>query len=351
MRKTSMRKTTMAVLAAGALAATVTACSQRAPEVSGPSTGLVVACGAAEDWCQKVTAAFTAKTGTPAKFVRLSSGEAVARFGASKGSPEFDVWHGGPADGYEAAKEQGLLQPYTSETTKKIPEKFRDAEGYWTGVYVGALGFCSNRDVLAKKGLKAPTSWDELLAPGFDKQVAIAHPATSGTSYTALYTLVSLKGGEAGGLEYFRGLNKSVLQYSKSGSAPGQMAGRGEVATGIVFSHDCVKYQEEGSTGLEVTFPKEGTGYETGGVGILANARNLDAAKAYVDFAASAEAQEIGPSVKSYQRPTAPDATAAPQSFDPAVVKLIEYDVAAAGKVKKGLIQQFETGIATAPTK
>lgn len=347
MRK--MRKMTV-VLAACALAATVTACSQRAPEAAGPGKGVVVACGAAEDWCQKVTSAFTAKTGIPANYVRLSSGEAVARFGASKGSPEFDVWHGGPADGYEAAKDQGLLQAYTSPATEKIPAKFRDPQGFWTGVYVGALGFCSNRDVLAKLGLKAPTSWDDLLAPGFAKQVAIAHPATSGTAYTALYTLVKLRGGEAAGLKYFQDFNKSVLQYSKSGSAPGQMAGRGEVATGVVFSHDCVKYQEEGSTALEVTFPSDGTGYEVGGVGVLAGARNLDAAKAYVDFAASAAAQDIGPSVKSYQRPTAPDGVAAPQAFDPKAVTLIDYDIAAAGKAKKDLITKFGSTIATAPT-
>jgi iron(III) transport system substrate-binding protein len=341
-----MRKT-MAVLAA--LALTTTACSQRAPEASGPGKGVVVACGAAEDWCQKMTAGFTAKTGIPADYVRLSSGEAVARFGASKDSPEFDVWHGGPADGYEAAKEQGLLQPYTSAATGRIPSKYRDPAGYWTGVYVGALGFCSNKDVLAKNGLTAPTSWDDLLDARFAKQVAIAHPATSGTAYTALYTVVGLKGSEENGLKYFQDLGKSVLQYSKSGSAPGQMAGRGEVATGVVFSHDCVKYQEEGSTALVVTFPKEGTGYEVGGVGILANARNLGSAKAYVDWAASAEAQEIGPSVKSYQRPTSPDAKAAPQAFDPTAVTLVDYDVAAAGKAKKGLIGQFETGVATAP--
>lgn len=345
-----MRKTVV-VLATLALAATATACSQRAATNSGPGAGVVVACGADENWCQKMTAAFTAKTGIPAKHVRLSSGETVARLGASKESPEFDVWHGGPADGYEAAKEQKLLQPYTSDATGKIPEKYRDPQGFWTGVYVGALGFCSNRDVLAKNGLKAPTSWDDLLEPGFAKQVSIAHPATSGTAYTALFTLVQVKGGQEQGLSWFQSFNKSVLQYSKSGTAPGQMAARGEIATGVVFSHDCVKYKEEGSSALEVTFPAEGTGYEVGGVGIIAKARNLDAAKAYVDFAASAAAQEVGATVKSYQRPTAPDAAAPKQAFDPAAVKLIDYDIATAGHSKKDLVKKFETSIATAPEK
>jgi iron(III) transport system substrate-binding protein len=343
-----MRKA-MVVLATVALAATATACSQRAASGTGQGDGLVVACGAQEDWCQTMTAAFTAKTGIPAKHVRLSSGEMVARLGASKESPEFDVVHGGPADGFEAAKEQGLLQPYTSPTTEKIPAKYRDPQGFWTGVYVGALGFCSNKDVLAKHGLTAPTSWDDLLKPGFEKQVSAAHPATSGTAYTTLYTLTQVKGGPDQAISYLQQLNKSVLQYSKSGTAPGQLAGRGEVATGLVFSHDCVKYKEEGSTALEVTFPAEGTGYEVGGVGIVAKTSKLDAAKKYVDFAASKDAQELAPTVKSYQRPTAPDAVAPPQAFDPNQVKLIDYDIAAAGHAKKDLVSKFETGVATAP--
>jgi iron(III) transport system substrate-binding protein len=341
----------MVVLAALALAATVTACSQRAATNAGPTNGITVACGADEDWCQKMTAAFTKDTGIAAKYVRLSSGETVARLSAAKDSPEFDVWHGGPADGYQAAAEQGLLQPYTSAATERIPAKYRDPKGYWTGIYVGALGFCSNKDVLAKLGLQAPTSWDDLLKPGFAKQVAIAHPSTSGTAYTALYTLAKLKGGQDQGLAWFTSFNKSVLQYSKTGAAPGQMAARGEIATGVVFSHDCVKYQEEGSTSLQVTFPAEGTGYEVGGVGIIAKARSLDGAKAYVDWAASAKAQDLGPSVKSYQRPTLPDGKAAPQAFDANAVKLIDYDIADAGHIKKDLVKKFETSIATAPEK
>ena len=66
-----------------------------------------------------------------------------------------------------------------------IPEQYKDADGNWTGVYVGALGFCSNVDVLDELGVEAPTSWDDLLAPELEGFVAMAHPATSGTAFTA----------------------------------------------------------------------------------------------------------------------------------------------------------------------
>lgn len=349
------RRSWMAAGAAVAAIAMLSACSQQAAQSTGEDEGdkaLVVACGAQEDWCQAVTAAFEEKTGIDTNYVRLSSGEAVARLEASKENPEFDVWHGGPADGYAAAKEAGLLEPYTSETTAQIPDRFKDAEGYWTGVYLGVLGFCSNSDVLKELDIDAPESWEDLLDPALASQVGIAHPGTSGTAYTALWTQVLLHDGDQDeALEYMRELNSNVLQYSKSGSAPGQQAGRGEVAVGVIFTHDCVKYQDEGLTSLVVTVPSEGTGFEIGGVAAITNAHHPSAAKQYIDFATSVEAQEIGPSVGSYQIPTNPGAKISEKSIKEDDITLVDYDAVAAGVAKSDLVARFDTEIATAPTE
>lgn len=338
-----------------ALAATMAACSQESAgptggEGSGGSGSLTVVCGAQEDWCQAVTKAFTEKSGIQTDYVRLSSGETVARLGASKDSPEFDVWHGGPSDGFEAADEAGLIEHYTSDATAAIPDTYKSADGTWTGVYVGVLGFCSNSKVLDKIGAGAPESWADLVKPEFKKQVGTAHPATSGTAYTTLWTQMVLHDmDEAATFDYMRQLNNNVLQYSKSGTAPGQQAGRAEIATGLVFTHDCVKYYKEGMTDLVVTTPSEGTGYEVGGVGIIKNSQNLDAAKQYVDFAVSVEAQEIGPSVGSYQVPTNPDTPTTEDMLNLDEVTLIDYDSSAAGAMKADLVSKFDSEVATAP--
>ncbi|HIQ05824.1 MAG TPA: iron ABC transporter substrate-binding protein, partial [Anaerolineae bacterium] len=115
-----------------------TAPPQAAPEATEAAPApkpekLTVLCGAQEDWCQALTQAFEAKTGIKTSYVRMSSGEALARIRAGKDNPEFDVWHGGPADGYIAAKEEGLLEPYVSPLAAKIPEQLKDPEAYWTG--------------------------------------------------------------------------------------------------------------------------------------------------------------------------------------------------------------------------
>jgi iron(III) transport system substrate-binding protein len=311
---------------------------------------VTVACGATEEWCAAMTTEFTKATGVKADFVRLSSGEALARLQAGKSNPEFDVWHGGPADGYVAGGAAGVLEPYVSPSAATIPAKYKDPNGVWTGVYVGALGFCSNTKVLAEKNITAPKSWQDLLNPALSKNIGIAHPSTSGTAYTALWTQVQLHNGDQNAaLTYMRSLHPNVLQYSKSGSAPGQQASRGEVAVGVIFSHDCVALQQQGFGDLTVTFPSEGTGYEVGGVALIKGAHNPVSAKKYIDWALTPAAQELGPGVKAYQAPTRPDAKVSTLTVDLTKVKLVDYNTEKAGEAKSDLTRRFDAEVAQAP--
>lgn len=311
---------------------------------------LTVLCGAQEDWCQAMTKAFKAETGIETNYVRLSSGEAMARLGASKDNPEFDVWHGGPADGYMTAKNGGLLEPYVSPNAAQISAQAKDKDGAWTGVYVGALGFCSNKSVLDKLGVPVPASWEDLLNPKLKGQVAMAHPSTSGTAFTAFWTQVTLNNFDVDkAFAYFKKLHNNILQYTKTGSGPGQMAGRGEVAVAIIFSHDCVMFNEQGMKDLVVSFPKEGTGYEIGGVAIIKGAKNLAAARKYVDWVLTAKAQEIPPTVKSYQLPTNPSAKISEKSVKLADIKLVDYDFIKSAAQKKAITERFDADIAPQP--
>lgn len=316
---------------------------------AGAGDSITVACGAMEDLCQAWTDAFTKKTGIKATYVRLSSGETVARLASAKSNPEFDVWHGGPVDGYGEAVNQGLLEAYSSPEAAAIPDKYKDASGNWTGVYIGALGFCSNKSALDKLGVEVPDSWDDLLDPKLKGQISTAHPSTSGTAFTTLWTQVTRLGGEDVGLDYMKQMHGNVLQYSKSGTAPGQIAGRGEAAVGLVFSHDCVKYQEEGMTDLVVSFPQEGTGYEVGGVGLVAGSKHKSAAQQYIDFAISTEAQNIGQTVGAYQALTHPQANVSDKMVRLDSLTLVDYDFAKASEAKPNLTKRFDDEIAAKP--
>jgi len=316
--------------------------SSEAPKSNEPKK-LVIYAGMMEDHVKGAVAEFEAQTGIKVEWVRMSSGETLTRIRAEKENPQASVWYGGPADAYVAAKEEGLLAQYVSPNAAKIPDQFKDPEGYWTGIYVGLLGFGYNTKMMEEKGLTPPESWEDLLKPEFKGQIALANPGSSGTSYTLLATIIQLMGEEKG-LEYMTKLHEQVAQYPKSGTAPGQMAGRGEVLIGISFAHDIVKYAKEGMP-LDVTFPKEGTGYEIGGIALINGAPDEEAAKIFIDWALTKEAQELGQKYGSYQSLTNVEATNPPEAFSLDEVTIIDYDLQWAGANRTQLVEKWSKAV------
>ncbi|MCA0295513.1 MAG: ABC transporter substrate-binding protein [Actinobacteria bacterium] len=263
-----------------------------------------VLCSSIEDLCRSWADGFTRQSGIDVVMVRLSTGEALARLSRPEGRREFDVWHGGPADAYVTAAERGLLAAYHSPEAGAVAPRYKDSEGRWTGVYVGVLGFCSNQLVLDRLGLAAPTSWDDLLAPELRHQVSVPNPLSSGTGYTMVWTQRARLGTDARALDYLKRLDANVLQYTNSGLAPAGIVARGEAAVSVTFSQHCLRAIDQGTSQLVVTYPREGTGFEIGSVAVLADARDPEAARRYVDYAISAEGQLTGAGAWAAQLPT-----------------------------------------------
>jgi iron(III) transport system substrate-binding protein len=321
-----------------------------AEETAAPitDTELNVLCTPQEQWCQGMKQEFEAKYGITVNYVRMSSGEALARIQAEKDNPQFDIWWGGPIDSFVAAKAEGLLEAYDSPNYANLldPVKYKDADNFWVGIYVGTLGFATNTDWLAANpGVEAPTSWDDLLKPEFKGQVMVAHPSSSGTSYTAISTILQIRGEEAG-WEYIKQYAGQISQYTKSGAAPAKFVGQGEAAVGIVFSHDIVNEIDNNKMPLKLTFPAEGTGYEIGGMGLIKGAKHMQAAKLWFDWALTAETQALGPTFAAYQAPTVKGVELShPELLQ---VNLIDYDFQWAGSNKKAFVEKFTNEIANA---
>ena len=345
---TNEAATTEATAEAGAATTEATAEAAADTSAAGASTELNVLCTPQVQWCEGMKAEFEkVYPDITVNFVRLSAGEALARLRSEKDNPQFDIWWGGPIDSFVAAANDGLLEAYDSPNLANLRDQtlYKDADNRWAGVYVGTLGFATNKNWLADNpGVTAPTSWADLLKPEFKGQIMVAHPSSSGTSFTALCTVLQLMG-EDEGWKYIQQYAGQVNQFTKSGAAPAKFVGQGEAAVGIVFSHDIVAEIEKGSP-LELTFPSEGTGYEIGGMGIIAGAAHPDAARKWFDWALEPATQELGPKYEAYQAPTVNGATASrPELLD---VKLIDYNFQYCGDNKNAIVDKFTNEVAAA---
>lgn len=291
---------------------------------------------------------FTEETGITVNYIRLSAGEMLTRVAAEKDNPQATLMFGGSTDNYIAAAEQGLLEPYQSSELSNTPEKYIDPDGNWNPVYVGAIAFACNKDWFKDKGYDYPTSWQDLLDPKYKGEIIMAHPATSGTAYTVLATLVQLMGDKV--WDYLGKLNNNVTQYTKSGSAAPNAVALGEAAIALTFSHDGLQPTAEGYP-IELSFPSEGTGYEVGATALIKGgpAEEQANAKKFIDWMCSTAGQNLYAANKSFRVPVNTKASVADGLVTLDKVQVIDYDAVWAAGQKSDLTAQFESKIATAP--
>ena len=345
-----MLLTRVAALVLAVLTALSVACDILPRPGAAAGSGKLNLLGSAEEvYVLGMANAFEAETGIRTTYERLSTGEALARLRAEKTQPQFSVWWGGPIDAYIEAIGEGLLEAYRPRGSSTLPRQYRDENGIWTGVYVGALGFAVNAAVLAERRLPAPSSWADLIRPEYQGQIVVAHPSTSGTAFTMVGTILQLNNKDVDkGFEYLAALSRNVARWERTGAGPARIAGRGEVAVGIAFSHDIID-AEQISPDLRLVFPSEGTGYEIGGMALIKDAPDPPEAKRFMDWAISQRAQELGPSFRAYQIPTNPDAAVSPFSVRLSSIKTIDYDFRWTGNRRDELVRRFEATIAPVP--
>jgi len=295
-----------------------------------------------ESLSQPIFKAYTARTGVQVNFIRLSTGELIARATAERNTPRADVIWGAPGDGFAAAKEAGIIEPYRPPTWDRIPAELKDREGYFTAVAKNTLVFMSNAKLLQEKGLKPPTSWNDLLDPAYKGQIQTADARTSGTALTRILSIYYAFGrDETKTFDYQKKLHQNVQVYTKSGGGCTIPAALGQAVVCIAHMPDAMEAKKKGYD-MVVTFPSEGVAAVIEGVALVKGARNRELATKFIDWTFSKDMQDLLDKHQVYMLPTLPDA-----SIDAGVAalmkeaKLLPVDLEWVGKNRKRLVERW----------
>jgi iron(III) transport system substrate-binding protein len=272
---------------------------------------------------------FESDTGVKVQWIRLSSGEALARLVSEARHPVQDVWFGAPDADFIAAREAGLLEKYSSRAMEQIASKWKDPDGYWTGIYFGTIAFA------VRNGTKIPKSWQDLLDPEFKGEIEISYPYTAGTGYAILAGLVSLMGEEKA-LDYYQKLDAQLRRYTKSGSSPVIDVGLGEANVGIVFAQDAMRKGVARGFPIVIRHPDDGVIYEIGGTAIIKGGNKAIAGR-FIDWITSLSAQNM--MQKWYRTPLHPRAGLNPVSTPINKFKFVNMDFNLAGSQRERLIK------------
>ena len=263
---------------------------------------LVVYGSCEEDYLAAACDRFEELYGIDVQYQRLSTGEVQAKIEEENGNPSADVWFGGTTDPYNVLASKGLLEAYEAENASHLlGAQYRDADGYWYGIYKGILGFMVNRGELDRMELEPPADWRDLLDPKYEGLIWLSNYNTAGTAKLVINTMIQKYGHDAG-IQYLVDLDKNIEVYTKSGSGPSKNVGTGECVIGIGFLHDGItQIVDNGYDNVELIIPSSGTSFEVGATAIFKGAAHPNAAKLWVEYALSPECVELAAQNGSYQ--------------------------------------------------
>ena len=246
-----------------------------------------------ENYARPMMEAFEKASGIHVKFIRFSSGEALARVTAEKSNPQVDVLFGGPVETFTAGQTQGIFEPYTPPAAADLPARFKDKGGAWTAIADDPLVFMTNTQFLKQNNLQAPASWDDLLNPAYKNMLQMADARTSGTAVTRIFSILQVHNrNEDEAFAYMKKLRQNVQLYTKSGGGGTLPVGLGQAGGGIFFIVDALFTRQQGYD-VQISFPKEGIGSAAECIALIKGARNPEAGKKLIDWATSPAMQSL----------------------------------------------------------
>ena len=312
---------------------------------------LVVYGSCEEEYLAAACENFEALYGIKTTYQRLSTGEVQAKIEEENGNPSADVWFGGTTDPYNVVAAEGLLEAYEAQNASHlISDMYRNADGYWYGIYKGILGFMVNKDELARMNLEAPQDWADLLKPEYQGLIWLSNYNTAGTAKLVINTMIQ-KYGHDEGIQYLVDLDKNIQVYTKSGSGPSKNVGTGECVIGIGFLHDGItQIVDNGYENVQLIIPSSGTSFEIGATAIFKGAAHPNAAKLWIEYALSPDCVNLAKDNGSYQFLVIDNAEqpsqAAEYGLDPDNV--MDYDFEDATANIKTYVEEVMTAIADA---
>ena len=269
------------------------------------------------------------------------TGNLLNRIKAESAAPEADILWGGGADSLAAYKD--YFQPYKPSCIDLIDPSLYDGDYLWIGESPLPMVFLVNTDLVAEEDI--PKSWKDLADPKWEGKIAMADPASSGSAYTQLNTILMIYGQAdddyAAGWDMVRSMMKNLVIQSGSSGAH-KNVDSGEYPIGITLEKAAVQYDLEGGH-LKMIYPEDGTSAVPDGIAIVKDCKNLELAQLFVEYALSADTQAA--QNKDFgRRPIRSDVT--PVGLNPlGDITLMNYNFDYAGANKADIVEKWQDAV------
>lgn len=218
------------------------------------------------------------------------TGNLLNRIAAESAAPMADVLWGGGADSLAAYKQ--YFQPYKPSCIDLMDSSLYDPDYLWIGESPLPMVFLVNTDLVAEADI--PQTWKDLADPKWEGKIAFADPASSGSAFTQLCTILMDYGKAdndyADGWALVQSMIKNLVIQSGSSGAH-KNVDSGEYPIGITLEKAAVQYDTSDAGHLKMIYPTDGTSAVPDGVAIVKGCPNQELAELFEEYVLSVECQ------------------------------------------------------------
>ncbi|KLI38641.1 ABC transporter substrate-binding protein [Brachyspira hyodysenteriae] len=254
------------------------------------ANSLVIYCSHPLDLMNTILDDFKAKNpDINVEVVTAGTGELLKRVEAEKMNPLGDVLWGGTLNSVKSKTD--LFENYTSTNEANILDEFKNTEGPFTRFSAIPSILMVNTNLAGNIKIEG---YEDLLNPELKGKIAFADPSASSSSFEHLVNMLYAmgKGDPEKGWDYVSKLCANLDGKLLSGSsAVYKGVADGEYTVGLTFEEGGANYVSAGSP-VKLVYMKEGVIIKPDGIYIIKNAKNLENAKKFVDYATSYDAQK-----------------------------------------------------------
>ena len=280
-----------------------------------------------------IIAEFQERTGIWVEVVTGGTEELLERISGQRDTPLYDVMFGGGVESLRSYAD--CFEPWASPEADMLRPGLRQPGDLCTPFSALPIVLIYNTRLVQPGEL---TGWADLLNERWRGNIAFADPAVSGSSYTAVMTMLTALGGDENEImqRFYANLDGKVLP--DSGAVPEEVAA-GTLAVGVTLEETALKRIAQGES-IGIVYPKEGTSILPDGTALIAGAPHRDNAVAFLEFVQSADVQELV--VSDFSRRSVRTDVADRDELPPAeALTVVDYDVDAASARKADFLRRW----------
>ncbi|HUF64123.1 MAG TPA: extracellular solute-binding protein [Verrucomicrobiales bacterium] len=248
----------------------------------------------------QVNRLFTEKTGIEVRVVNAEADQLIERLKSEGENSPADILVTVDAGRMQRAKSEGLLQPFSSETlAKATPGKLRDPDDFWYPYTIRARVILIARDRVKPGEIQ---DYEDLAKPEWKGRLLIRSSSSSYNQSLAASLVTAL--GEEKAREWAKGIAKNLARPPQGGDRDqikACAAGLADVCVSNTYYFGLLlnspdPAERTAAEKMSIVFPNQdgrGAHVNVSAAGIVKHARNVDNARAYLEFLVTPEVQKL----------------------------------------------------------